>query len=58
MQNVIEEAIRWLGWSALRLITLGRYRGGLDTDRVAEGAIGLGIVVGAAYLSYVVGWNR
>ena len=53
MQEVIEEVVRWLGWGALRIATLGRYRGGTDQDRLPEGAIGLGIVIAAAYVFYL-----
>jgi hypothetical protein len=54
MQDVIEEIIRWLGYGALWLVTLGRYRGGGREDRIAEGAVGLGIIVGSTYLVYLV----
>ena len=54
MQHVIEEIVRWLGHGAFWLATFGRYRGGGRDDRLAEGAVGLGIIVGAAYLFYVV----
>jgi hypothetical protein len=54
MQRAIEEIIRWLGYGAFWLITFGRYRGGGRDDRLAEGAVGLGIIVGCAYLFYVV----
>ena len=53
MQDVIEEVVRWLGWSALKIVSLGRYHGGADQDRLPEGAIGLGIVIAAAYVFYV-----
>ena len=52
MQLLIEESIRGLGWIALKLATLGRYRGGREQDRLSEGAIGFGIVVGSAVLFY------
>jgi hypothetical protein len=54
MQEVIEEIVRWLGYGALQLVTFGRYRGGGRDDRLAEGAVGFGIIVGSAYLFYVV----
>jgi hypothetical protein len=54
MQDVIEEIVRWLGYGAFWLTTLGRYRGGGRQDRLAEGAVGLGIIVGFANLLYVV----
>ena len=53
MQDVVEEAVRWLGWGALKIVTFGRYRGGADRDRLPEGALGLGIVIAAAYAFYV-----
>lgn len=54
MQGVIEEVVRWVGWGALRLVTLGRYRGGADDDRLSEGVIGLVIVIGVACVFYAV----
>lgn len=53
MQDLIEEMIRGVGYLSLRVVTLGRYRGGSDS-RLAEGAIGFGLVVVAAYLVYAV----
>lgn len=55
MQDVVEELIRWIGYAALRLVTLGRYRGGTRNDRLPEGAVGLGIVAGLVYLMYAFG---
>ena len=52
MQQIIEEVVRWLGFAILRAATLGRYRGGKDTDRLSEGAIGLGAVIGTAFLVF------
>ena len=54
MQELIEESIRGIGYGALRLITLGRYKGGRDADRLAEGAIGFALVLGAAWRVYAV----
>lgn len=54
VQSVIEELIRGVGYGALRLVTFGRYRGGEDS-RLAEGAIGFGLVVAVAYVFYAVG---
>jgi hypothetical protein len=51
MQLVIEELIRGVGYVALRLVTVGRYRGGEDS-RLAEGAIGFALVVVVAYVVY------
>ena len=41
MQSLIEDVIRWFGYYALRLVTWGRYSGGREGDRLAEGAIGV-----------------
>jgi len=54
MQELVEELIRWVGYGGLRLVTLGRYRGGTENDRLSEGAVGFGIVIGFAYLTYLV----
>jgi hypothetical protein len=54
MQAIIEELIRGVGYVALRLVTFGRYRSG-DDSRLAEGAIGFGLVIVAAFLIYAVG---
>lgn len=53
MQGVIEDLIRGVGYVALRLVTVGRHRGGEDS-RLSERAIGFGLVVGVAYLIYAV----
>ena len=53
MQELIEEMIRGVGYLALRLVTFGRYRGGSDS-RLAEGAIGFGLVVVGGHLIYTV----
>ena len=50
MQQVIEEIIRWLGWSALKLMTFGRYKGGGPSDVVAEGGVGLAIIAAGMLL--------
>jgi len=54
MQDVIEELIRAIGYGALRLVTLGRYRSEAHSG-LAEGAIGFGLVVLVAYAVYAVG---
>lgn len=53
MQDLIEELIRWLGYVALKLLTLGRYRRD-PSDSLAEGAVGFGVVVAIAVLIYSV----
>jgi hypothetical protein len=54
MQDIVEELVRGVGYVALRLLTLGRYRGSADS-RLAEGAIGFGLVCAVAYMIYAVG---
>ena len=54
MQTIIEEVIRWLGYAALRVVTLGRYRGGREDDRLPEGALGFGVIVVVASVIYAV----
>ena len=50
MEILIEEAIRWVGYLLLRVITLGRYVGGGSKDRLSEGAIGLALIALVAYV--------
>jgi hypothetical protein len=57
MQDLVEELIRGIGYFALRLVTFGRYRGGGETDRLFEGALGFGIVGVAAYGIYTLQAN-
>lgn len=52
MQDTIEEVIRLLGYLTLRVVTLGRYRGGRSSDRLPEGAIGFAVVAGLFWLTY------
>ncbi len=54
MQTIIEELIRGTGYFALRLVTLGRYRSSCDS-RLAEGAIGFGLVVFVGYVIVAIG---
>lgn len=51
MQAVIEETIRLVGLVLLRVLSLGRYRGGKETDRLAEGALGLATLAVATYMA-------
>jgi hypothetical protein len=50
MQVVIEEIVRWIGFGILRVVTLGRYRGGRPGDELPEGAIGLALIIGTTFL--------
>ena len=51
MQSLIEDAVRLLGYLVLRIITLGRYRGRKEKDRLAEGALGLATLAVATYVA-------
>jgi hypothetical protein len=51
MQDLIEEAIRGVGHVALRLGTLGRYRGGDASGYLVEGAVGFGLVLPVMYFA-------
>jgi hypothetical protein len=51
MQGLIEDAIRFVGYLALRIVTVGRYRGGKEDDRLAEGALGLATVTVGIYMA-------
>lgn len=55
MQGLIEELIRGIGYASLWLVTLGRYRGGGEGNRLPEGAIGFAIVLAVAYAMYAAG---
>lgn len=52
VQELIADLIRSIGYVALRLMSLGRYRGGGPHDGVPEAAIGLAIVLIVLYLFY------
>ena len=51
MQQIIEEAVRWIGFLVLRVITLGWYAGGKERERLPEGAIGLATVAAVVYVA-------
>lgn len=51
MQDIIEGLIQGIGYLALRLVTFGRYKSSRD-GRLAEGAIGLGLIALAGYVMY------
>jgi hypothetical protein len=50
MQILIEELVRWFGYVVLRVVTLGRYTGGTNSDYVIEGGFGLALI---ALITYV-----
>ncbi len=51
MQALIEETIRLVGCVVLRALSLGRYRGGKESDRLAEGGLGLATLAVATYMA-------
>ncbi len=53
VESVVEFVPRAIGWSVLKLVTLGRYRGFRDEDRLVEGAVGLLTIAAACYGLYV-----
>jgi hypothetical protein len=55
MQELLAELIRWFGYLALRIITLGRYTGGKTSDEVLEGAFGLLVIAAVAFVVYSIG---
>ena len=57
VEGVIEFVPRVVGWSFLKAVTFGRYRGFRDADLLAEGAIGLALMAGAGYLAWRF-WTR
>ncbi|MBA3639804.1 MAG: hypothetical protein M3541_15160 [Acidobacteriota bacterium] len=50
MQQIVEEVVRWFGFGVLKILTLGRYRGGGRADELSGGAIGLAVLIGTSYL--------
>ena len=50
MQELIGELVRWLGYLALRVVTLGRYAGGTSGDELREGAFGLVLIALVTYV--------
>lgn len=53
MQDIIESAIRVIGWLVLKGVTLGRYRSRGSSDLLLEGGVGLACVVLLFWAAYV-----
>jgi hypothetical protein len=51
MEDAIEEGVRMVGVVTLKVLTLGRYRAD-RASRLAEGAIGLGVIALLMWLGY------
>lgn len=58
MQLIIETLVEFVpratGWVALKVLTLGRYRGWGRDDLLTEGAVGLVVITGVCLAVY--GW--
>ena len=52
MQQLIEDGVRLVGWLALKALTLGRYRGRDESDRLLQGTIGLLLIAGILWATY------
>ncbi len=52
VEGVVELVPRAVGWSVLKLVTLGRYRGFRDEDRLVEGAVGLVTIAAVCWAAY------
>ena len=52
VQELIEEAIRGVGFVALKVATFGRYRGHGPTERLFQGSVGLALVLAGLYVVY------
>jgi hypothetical protein len=50
-QWIVEEAVRGVGWTLLKVLTLGGYRSNGERARLAEGAVGLAAVAFASWLA-------
>ena len=57
VEGVIEFVPRVIGWSCLKLLTLGRYRGFREEDVLVEGGLGLAAVAGLCIVGYL-WWPR
>jgi hypothetical protein len=52
VEILIEGGLRTVGWAALKIVTLGRYRGFQSDDLVVEGAVGLATLLAIGYAIY------
>jgi hypothetical protein len=52
MQSIIEDVIQGLGWSLLKLISLGTYKSSGTHARLFEGSVGLLAVVTISWTIY------
>ncbi len=52
VEGIIEYGLQSVGWAAMKIVTLGRYRGFKSDDMLREGALGLAIVLAVGYTIY------
>lgn len=52
MQHLIEDSVRFVGWTALKTVTGGRYKSSTGTGLLLEGSIGLLLIAGAIWIGY------
>jgi len=50
--TILEEGIRLIGLAVLKILSLGRYRGGGEPARLVESAIGIGVIAVVLGLLY------
>ena len=55
MQDLIESAVRFVGWLVLKIVTLGYYRSRGQRDLLVEGAVGL-VAIAAVFWALYTWW--
>ena len=48
----VEEVVRGIGWTMLKLVTFGRYKSEGSNAVMVEGALGLGLVAAVMWIVY------
>jgi hypothetical protein len=49
---MIEDLIRGLGWTLLKVVTVGRYTSAGSSAELFEGAVGLSVLAGITWIGY------
>ena len=52
MQSLLEDLLTGLGWTLLKVVSLGTYKRSGSDARLFEGVVGLGFVGGISWLVY------
>jgi hypothetical protein len=52
VQEIIEGAVRAVGWAALKAISFGKHRSDSIGAPVVEGALGLAVIAAGMWLAY------